>query len=66
MSQLKGQKSRSLEGQIRCFSFLSLIIKYFSVRFSPFGLLQNDKVEKLNGQPSLVIGSLGRVKAELS
>ena len=29
MSQFKGQRSRSLEGQIWCYSFLSLIIKDF-------------------------------------
>ena len=29
MSQFKGQRSRSLEGQIWCYSFLSLIIKHF-------------------------------------
>ena len=32
----------------------------------PLGLLQNDIVEKLKSQPPLVIGSLGRGKAELS
>ena len=36
MSQFKGQRSRSLEGQIWCYSFLSLIIKHFLYVFSPF------------------------------
>ena len=31
MSQFKGQRSRSPEGQIWCYSFLSLIIKHFSM-----------------------------------
>ena len=36
MLQFKGQRSRSLEGQIWCYSFLSLIIKHFWSVFSLF------------------------------
>ena len=34
-------------------------------KIQPIGFFQNDLVEKFNGQPPLVIGSLGRGKAEL-